>query len=278
MCDFGYPQHTDASVLKNFIYVQEKHKLEVQDVQEGKDLSDQITGPSSWRKSGLTYKKNEVFLDVVEKLNLLVSNNGNVLHSEILGTLKMKCYLTGLPELKLGLNDKIMMEQRNKRRKKRKKSRSKMVEMDDIRFHQCVRLARFESDRTISFVPPDGEFELMTYRLEQTVRPLIWIECHRDVKQHSRVEFMIKAKSEFKRRSTANNVEILIPVPADADGPKFKPSTGQVTYVPEEGVMKWKIKQFPGQKEYLMKAHFGLPSSGVKTWVNVLLIIRNQSE
>eukprot|EP00487_Bulimina_marginata_P012816 TRINITY_DN9342_c0_g1_i1.p1 TRINITY_DN9342_c0_g1~~TRINITY_DN9342_c0_g1_i1.p1 ORF type:complete len:100 (-),score=16.34 TRINITY_DN9342_c0_g1_i1:149-448(-) len=35
---------------------------------------------------------------------------------------------------------------------------------------------------------------------------------------------------------------------------------GNVEYVPEEFCMKWKIKQFNGQKEYLMKAHFGLPS------------------
>jgi len=33
---------------------------------------------------------------------------------------------------------------------------------------------------------------------------------------------MIKAKSNFKRKSTANNVEIIIPVPADADTPSFK--------------------------------------------------------
>ena len=31
-----------------------------------------------------------------------------------------------------------------------------------------------------------------------------------------------QAKSQFKRRSTANNVEIQIPVPIDADSPKFK--------------------------------------------------------
>ena len=30
--------------------------------------------------------------------------------------------------------------------------------MEDIKFHQCVRLARFENDRTISFIPPDGEY------------------------------------------------------------------------------------------------------------------------
>ena len=69
-----------------------------------------ITGAVSWRKEGIKHKKNEVFLDVVEKLNLLVAQNGTVLHSEILGSLKMKSYLSGMPELKLGLNDKIMME------------------------------------------------------------------------------------------------------------------------------------------------------------------------
>jgi AP-2 complex subunit mu-1 len=35
------------------------------------------------------------------------------------------------------------------------------VELDDCQFHQCVRLGKFDSDRSISFIPPDGEFELM---------------------------------------------------------------------------------------------------------------------
>jgi hypothetical protein len=34
---------------------------------------------------------------------------------------------------------------------------------------RCVRLARFENDRTISFIPPDGAFDLMTYRLSTQV-------------------------------------------------------------------------------------------------------------
>merc|ERR1711892_219676 len=35
---------------------------------------------------------------------------------------------------------------------------------EGVKFHQCVRLSRFDNDRTISFIPPDGEFELMSYR------------------------------------------------------------------------------------------------------------------
>ena len=36
--------------------------------------------------------------------------SGNVLKSEIVGSVKMKCYLSGMPELRLGLNDKVLFE------------------------------------------------------------------------------------------------------------------------------------------------------------------------
>jgi AP-1 complex subunit mu len=92
------------------------------------------------------------------------------------------------------------------------------------------------------------------------VKPLIWIEAVVEPHSHSRIEYMIKAKSQFKQRSTANNVEILIPVPPDADSPSFKTSIGTVKYAPERDAIVWSIKQFHGGKEYLMRAHFGLPS------------------
>lgn len=47
--------------------------------------------------------------------------------------------------------------------------KGKTVMMEDVKFHQCVRLSRFESDRTISFIPPDGESELMSYRINTHV-------------------------------------------------------------------------------------------------------------
>ena len=65
----------------------------------------------------------------MEKLNIVVSANGNVIKSEILGTLRMKCYLCGMPELKLGLNDKTLFEISGRT------TRSKLVNLDDIKFH-----------------------------------------------------------------------------------------------------------------------------------------------
>ena len=70
----------------------------------------------------------------------------------------------------------------------------------------------------------------------------------------------IQARAQFKRRSTANNVQISIPVPEDADSPRFRTNIGTVHYAPETSSIVWKIKQFGGGKEFLMRAELGLPS------------------
>jgi len=70
----------------------------------------------------------------------------------------------------------------------------------------------------------------------------------------------LQARAQFKRRSTANNVEILVPVPEDADSPRFRTNIGSVHYAPEKSAIIWKIKQFGGGKEFLMRAELGLPS------------------
>eukprot|EP00918_Siedleckia_nematoides_P068157 GHVU01148322.1.p1 GENE.GHVU01148322.1~~GHVU01148322.1.p1 ORF type:complete len:448 (-),score=107.81 GHVU01148322.1:601-1944(-) len=252
VADNGLPQTTEPKVLREYIK-NEAHQLSVDALRP----PTAITNAVSWRSEGIRHKKNEIFLDVVEKLNLLVSSNGTVLRSEILGSLKMKSFLSGMPELKLGLNDKLLLEASGRGLQ----AKGKAVELEDIKFHQCVRLSKFESDRTISFIPPDGEFELMSYRLNTHVKPLVWIEAAMDSSRSAtRVEYLVKAKSQFKSRSVANNVEIHIPVPCDVDTPSFKASVGTVRYVPDSNSMVWLIRQFQGQKDLLMTAAFGLPS------------------
>jgi len=250
--DHGMPQSLDSNILRSFI-TQDANRMAA-DSKSKPPVA--LTNAVSWRAEGIKHKKNEIFLDVVEKLNLLVAANGTVLHSEINAAVKMRSFLSGMPELKLGLNDKLMFEATGRSNQ----AKGKSVELEDIKFHQCVRLARFENDRTISFIPPDGEFDLMTYRLNTHVKPLIWVEAVVEPHKGSRIEYMIKTRSQFKSRSVANNVEIVIPVPPDVDSPSFKSSIGNVTYLPDKDAIVWKIKQFHGGREYLMRAHFGLPS------------------
>jgi hypothetical protein len=47
----------------------------------------------------------------------------------------MRVYLSGMPELRLGLNDKVLFESTGR-------GKSKSVELEDVKFHQCVRLSR----------------------------------------------------------------------------------------------------------------------------------------
>lgn len=49
-------------------------------------------------------------------------------------------------------------------------------------------------------------------------------------------------------------------VPSDADSPKFRSTTGTCKWLPEKSAVSWQIKSFPGGKEFLMRASFGLPS------------------
>lgn len=103
MMDFGYPQTTEGRILREYI-TQEGHKLEAPRPPMA------VTNAVSWRSEGIKYRKNEVFLDVIESVHLLANANGTVLQSEIVGSVKMRVYLSGMPELRLGLNDKVQFE------------------------------------------------------------------------------------------------------------------------------------------------------------------------
>eukprot|EP00347_Sterkiella_histriomuscorum_P017359 403349685 len=254
MMDHGYPQITEVKILKEYIKTEANKIAKEQTKISQAKLPTAATNVVSWRSESIKHTKNEIFLDVIEKLNLLVSANGNVLRSEILGTVRMKSFLSGMPELKLGLNDKVLFEMTGRT------SRGKLIELEDIKFHQCVRLNKFETERNISFIPPDGEFELMTYRLDTQVKPLIWVECIVENFSRSKIEYLVKAKTQFKSKSIANNVEIYVSVPSDVDSPVFKSNVGTVKYVPDQNCMVWCIKQFQGRKEFLMRAQFGFPS------------------
>ena len=115
-----------------------------------------------YSSNGFDWLKTSRYIQIFKMQFEILGASGNVLRSEIVGCIKMRVYLSGMPELRLGLNDKVLFESTGR-------GKSKSVELEDVKFHQCVRLSRFDNDRTISFIPPDGEFELMSYRLNTHV-------------------------------------------------------------------------------------------------------------
>ncbi|KGQ90427.1 AP-1 complex subunit mu [Candida albicans GC75] len=258
MMDFGVPQTTDTKILKEYI-TQDYYSLIKSTPTHLVAPPNALTNSVSWRKEGIFYKKNEAFLDVIESINMLITANGQVLNSEILGEIKIKSHLSGMPDLRLGLNDKGIFTGNNDATT----DSGKNIEMEDIKFHQCVRLSKFENEKLITFIPPDGEFTLMSYRLSSSqflMKPLILVNCKTKVHKHSRIEIVCTVKAQIKKKSTANNVEVIIPIPEDADTPKFSPEYGSVKWIPEKSCLIWKLKTFPGGKQFSMRAELGLPA------------------
>lgn len=89
----------------------------------------------------------------------------------------------------------------------RRRGEQRPIELEDVSFHSCVRLSEFETDKTISFIPPDGAFTLMSYRINTRVKPLIWVEAHIQEFAGSRLEITVKVlKKKKKNRQKQNKV------------------------------------------------------------------------
>lgn len=114
--DFGYPQNTDSGTLKTFITqqgIKSATKEEQMQITSQVNytlfskqmlicinihltyLNLQVTGQIGWRREGIKYRRNELFLDVLEYVNLLMSPQGQVLSAHVAGRVVMKSYLSG---------------------------------------------------------------------------------------------------------------------------------------------------------------------------------------
>ncbi|KAL0946480.1 hypothetical protein HGRIS_012697 [Hohenbuehelia grisea] len=251
--DFGYPQNSEIDTLKTYITTESIVSSAIA-VEESSKITSQATGTTSWRRTDVKYKKNEAFVDVVETVNLSMSAKGTVLRADVDGHIQMRAYLSGTPECKFGLNDKLVID-------KGERGSSDAVELDDCRFHQCVRLDEFDATRTISFIPPDGEFELMRYRSTSNVKlPLRVIPTVTEVGT-SQVTYIVTVKTNFDSKLSATNVVLRVPTPLNTTTVDCKVATGKAKYVPAENVVIWKIPRIQGGQECTLSATADLTST-----------------
>mmetsp|Transcript_25898 Transcript_25898/g.46918 ORF Transcript_25898/g.46918 Transcript_25898/m.46918 type:complete len:427 (-) Transcript_25898:398-1678(-) len=248
--DFGYPQNCAVDVLRLYINL---GNIRPQDEPEPSQLTSQITGAIDWRREGIRHKKNEVYIDVLESVNLLLSSTGSILRNEVTGQVQMNTKLTGMPECKFGLNDKLVIE------KESAAQRKPGVEIDDCTFHRCVRLGKFDADRTITFIPPDGEFELMRYRVTDNINlPFRIIPAVQEEHGKPKVSINLKVIANFSDKLFATHVVIKIPVPKNTAKAKIKNSFGRAKYEPEQQAIMWRVKRFPGKAECMLTADIDL--------------------
>ena len=52
-----------------------------------------------------------MFIDIIENISVLLSNRGTVLRSDVIGQVLVKTQLSGMPECKFGINDKLLVRE-----------------------------------------------------------------------------------------------------------------------------------------------------------------------
>ncbi|KAK8831275.1 hypothetical protein WA577_003444 [Blastocystis sp. JDR] len=272
--DYGYPQNCAIDLMKQLIRLG-KASNEVEE--DASTITSQVTGAIDWRREGITYRKNEIFIDTLESVNLLISQTGAVLRSEVVGKIVMKAYLTGMPECRFGLNDKLLISN-EKKTKGARRGKGSGVEIDDCSFHRCVRLGQFDQDRTITFIPPDGEFELMKYRVTENINlPFRILPVYEEISETT-LKINIKVIANFSKQVSAQNVELKIPVPPNTANVMPKVGFGSAEYNSADQTIDWTLRKLTGGQETTFSAEVKmLKMTNDKVWskppINVIFAV-----
>ncbi|KAJ1557270.1 hypothetical protein HK405_000393 [Cladochytrium tenue] len=141
-----------------------------------------------------------------------------------------------MPECKFGLNDRVIMGGGESGRPRSGSS----VELDDVQFHQCVKLSNFDQNRTITFIPPDGEFELMRYRTTNDINLPFKVNAVVDEISGNLVDYTVSVKALFNSKFHSQNVVIRVPTPPNTSSTKIVVTAGKAKYVGSENAIVWK--------------------------------------
>jgi AP-4 complex subunit mu-1 len=262
MIDYGYPQVTNTENLKSFVYnepIVVENILNTSNSINPKTASATavhkpvISSVNTAGRSLGTNSKNEIFVDILERLNLVVSNNGFVLNSTIDGCIQMKSYLAGNPELRLALNEDLVVG-------RDQSGRYGSVTLDDINFNDCLNLNEWEAARTVSFIPPDGEFNVLSYRITGEFPPPFRIFPSMEETEPKKLEITLLIRADMPANHFGANVVVEMRLPKAAISASCNlisaPGTGHASaeFLPTEGKIVWTMKKFIGGSEQTMRA------------------------
>ncbi|CAK8537634.1 unnamed protein product [Lathyrus sativus] len=264
--DFGYVQTTSTELLKSYIF----NEPLVIDAARLSPLGPAAIFSGSKRMPGIAVTKSvvatepggrrreEIFVDIIEKISITFSSSGYILTSEIDGTIQMKSYLTGNPEIRLALNEDLSIGRDEGPVSGYRSSSGGAVILDDCNFHESVRLDTFDTNRTLSLIPPDGEFPVMNYRMTQAFKPPFHINALIEEAGSLKAEVLLKVSAEFASSITANTIKVQMPLPKYTTRVSFElepGATGQTTDFREANKkLEWSLKKINGGSEHTLRA------------------------
>ena len=176
----------------------------------------------------------------------------------------MKSYLTGSPQLHLALNDQLVIAGGGH-------AGYGMVELDNVNFHECVDLGKFEAERMLVLEPPHGEFVLMNFHIgslrhegQIPFRVTPMLSAISEYKQ----ELRLQIRAEFADKYHGANVRVTFTVPKSSTGATvdLAPGAKQQAWEYDDATktVTWTIRKFPGGSTQAISCKFV-----VKSEVNV---------
>lgn len=252
--DFGYPQLTDTATMQEFIDNESLKVNVVKRPEVAETVTKKMMGSVPWRAGGLAYRVDEVFVDVFEDMNLLMTSSGEILQSSVFGRIVVKSFLSGMPQCELVLNARAYGEQPLASPTSEGPPAGALVaadpQLNGVAFHPCVRLNAFNAAQHLRFVPPDGEFTLMTYRSTTTAQPPLKIVATQVCEaSKTRFEVAFNLKVDLDPKLTVVGVEVHVPCPESTATAKVKVGKGKARFKAVNHGIVWTIPSLSGGEE-----------------------------
>ncbi|NWR73027.1 AP3M1 protein, partial [Centropus bengalensis] len=261
MLDNGFPLATESNILKELIKPPTILRSVVNSITGSSNVGDTLpTGQLSnipWRRAGVKYTNNEAYFDVVEEIDAIIDKSGSTVFAEIQGVIDSCIKLSGMPDLSLSfMNPRLL---------------------DDVSFHPCIRFKRWESERVLSFIPPDGNFRLISYRVssQNLVAIPVYVKHMISFKENSssgRFDVTIGPKQNMGK--TVEGVVVTVHMPKAVLNMNLTATQGSHTFDPVTKVLTWDVGKITPQKLPNLKGIVNLQSGAPKPEENPSLNIQ----
>jgi AP-3 complex subunit mu len=179
-----------------------------------------------WRRHDVRYVSNEIFFDIIEALDVTLAADQSVVSAQAYGEVRSRCHLSHMPDVSIAFQQSHLLE--------------------DCTLHRCVRIARFAQDRVVSFVPPDGDFTLMTYRVNGvqripiSVRPeFVWS------KESCKFSVAVAPQPGAGPQEHLTDVVITLPLPTGTQNSQIAANVGTVRVDQVSKTCRWELPTFP---------------------------------
>ncbi|XP_061905096.1 LOW QUALITY PROTEIN: AP-4 complex subunit mu-1 [Entelurus aequoreus] len=250
MVDYGHVQSTSSDVLKNFIQTEavSPRPFSLFDLANvglfGADTQQSKVAPSSAATRPIQGGKSEIFVDVIERMTVVIGANGVLMKVDVQGEVKVKCFLPSCSEIRIGLNEDLSVGPSQLR------GYGTTVRVDQCSFHPAVRLEEFDSHRILRLSPSQGEQSVMQYQLADHLPSAPPFRLFPAIEKDSggRLLMYLKLRCDLPPKSAAVNVGATIRVPKGCVSMSQELSSPDQSaeLSPQSRAVLWTIPRFQG--------------------------------